>query len=70
MVRRPMVRHPTDRELAAALLQKDNQVFRKLTRDLYRSMLRAAQLCCSSEAVAQEVVQETWLAVLTGRPHF
>ena len=59
-----------DRDLVAALLQKDNQVFRELTRDLYRSMLRVAQLYCSSEGVAQEVVQETWLAVLTGLPRF
>ena len=61
---------PNDRELVSALLAGDERSFRRLTDKLYRSMLRVAQLYCSSEAVAQEVVQETWLAVLTGLERF
>lgn len=60
----------TDRELVDALLRHDERCFKSVTNTLYRSMLRVAQLYCSSEAVAQEVVQETWLAVLTGLPRF
>ncbi len=59
-----------DRQLVAALLKRDERVYRQLTRSLYRSMVRVAQLYCPSEAVAQEVVQETWLAVLKGLPKF
>ncbi|MFT7624899.1 MAG: RNA polymerase sigma-70 factor (ECF subfamily) [Myxococcota bacterium] len=62
---------PTDdRALVEALLKRDERVFKTLTTTLYRSMLRVAQLYCPSEAVAQEVVQETWLAVLQGLPRF
>ena len=59
-----------DRVLVDALLNRDERSFRRLTTELYRSMLRVAQLYCPSEAVAQEVVQETWVAVLKGLPKF
>jgi RNA polymerase sigma-70 factor (ECF subfamily) len=59
-----------DRALVEALLGRDERAFKKLTTALYRSMLRVAQLYCPSEAVAQEVVQETWVAVLKGLPRF
>ena len=59
-----------DKLLVRALLAKDERAYRKLTRQLYRSMLRVAAMYCPSEAVAQEVVQETWVAVLTGLDRF
>jgi RNA polymerase sigma-70 factor (ECF subfamily) len=52
--------------LVAALRAGDEEAFVSLFRAYGPTMLRVAQLYVSSRAVAEEVVQETWLAVLTG----
>ena len=48
----------------------DEEAFLELVRVRGPSMLRVARLYVSSRAVAEEVVQETWLAVLTGIERF
>jgi len=55
-----------DRQLVKALRAGDERVFEQLTRDYHASLLRVAQIYVTSRAVAEEVVQETWLGVLKG----
>jgi RNA polymerase sigma-70 factor, ECF subfamily len=49
-----------------ALRAGDEAAFRSLVREYGPSMLRVARMYVSSRAVAEEVVQEAWLAVLNG----
>lgn len=56
--------------LVAALRAGDEKVFVALVRELHPSMLRVASLFVSSRALAEEVVQETWLGVLKGLAAF
>jgi len=56
--------------LLASLREGDEAAFRELLRLYGPSMLRVAQLYVSSRAVAEEVVQEAWLGVLTGLDRF
>jgi RNA polymerase sigma-70 factor, ECF subfamily len=56
--------------LVEALRAGDEAVFVELVRLHGPTMLRVARLYVSSRAVAEEVVQETWLAVLTGIGRF
>ncbi len=59
-----------DRRLVAALLAGDERAFRELV-DLYHAALvRTARGYVRDLAVAEEVAQETWLAVLTGLERF
>ena len=53
-----------------ALRAGDERAFAALVDKYGPSLLRLAQLYVSSRAVAEEVVQETWLAVLTGIERF
>jgi RNA polymerase sigma-70 factor (ECF subfamily) len=59
-----------DAELVAALRRGDEAAFAELVDGWGPAMLRLARLYVPSQAVAQEVVQETWLAVLTGLERF
>jgi RNA polymerase sigma-70 factor (ECF subfamily) len=59
-----------DAELLRALRAGDERAFAELVGKYGPSMLRIAMLYVSSRAVAEEVVQETWLAVLTGLERF
>jgi RNA polymerase sigma-70 factor, ECF subfamily len=59
-----------EKRLVAALRAGDEEVFVELVRRHGPPMLRVAQLYVTSQAVAEEVVQETWLAVLTGIGRF
>lgn len=59
-----------DRALVARLLRKDEAAFLSLVDKLHRPMLRVSQSMVPSRAVAEEVVQETWQAVITGLPAF
>jgi len=61
---------PADDELVRALRAGDEAVFMELVRRWHASMLRVAQMYVPSRAVAEEVVQETWLGVLTGIGRF
>jgi len=53
-----------DAQLVAALRDGDEETFRLLVREWNSSLLRVAQIFVPSRAVAEEVVQDTWLRVL------
>jgi RNA polymerase sigma-70 factor (ECF subfamily) len=59
-----------DRDLVAALRAGDEQAFAALIDGWSGSMLRMARTHVPTDSVAEEVVQETWLAVLTGLERF
>ncbi len=59
-----------DRDLVAALRAGDPQAFAAMIDGWSGSMLRMARLHVPTDSVAEEVVQETWLAVLTGLDRF
>jgi RNA polymerase sigma-70 factor, ECF subfamily len=62
----------TDEDTRAieGLRDRREDVFAALVRMHNASMLRVAQIYVSSRAVAEEVVQETWIAVLSGIDRF
>jgi RNA polymerase sigma-70 factor (ECF subfamily) len=59
-----------DSALLAGLKARRQEAFAALVRMHNASMLRVAQIYVSSRAVAEEVVQETWLAVVAGIDRF
>jgi RNA polymerase sigma-70 factor (ECF subfamily) len=59
-----------DTALLARLRDGDEQAFIELVGRYQSSMLRLALSFVSSQAVAEEVVQDTWLAVLRGLGRF
>jgi RNA polymerase sigma-70 factor (ECF subfamily) len=59
-----------DGRLIAALRARDESVFEELMREYNASLLRVAQIYVSSRAVAEEVLQETWIGVLNGIDRF
>jgi RNA polymerase sigma-70 factor, ECF subfamily len=61
---------PEDHALVERLRQGDEDAFMQLVASWSPSMMRVARLYVPSSAVAEEVVQETWLAVLTGIDRF
>jgi RNA polymerase sigma-70 factor (ECF subfamily) len=59
-----------DRELVQALRAGDERAFMRLV-DMYSSaLLRVAMMYVSSRAVAEDVVQDTWVGVLRGIDSF
>lgn len=62
--------HPEELSLVAALRDGDESAFLEVVRRHHSSMLRVAQVFVRGSAVAEEVVQETWLAVLEGISRF
>ena len=62
--------HPEELSLVAALRDGDESAFLEVVRRYHSSMLRVAQVFVRAPAVAEEVVQETWLAVLEGIARF
>ena len=60
----------SDQKLAAALAAGDEGAFRELVEDYGPAMLRVAGTYVPSRAVAEEVVQDTWIAVLGGLDRF
>ena len=56
--------------LIARLRSGDESAFESLVADLYPSMLAVARGYVRSRAVAEEVVQESWLGVLKGLDRF
>ena len=60
----------TEEALVEALRAGDERAFEILVDRHGASMLRLAQTFCASRAVAEEVVQETWMAVFTGIARF
>lgn len=59
-----------DAQVVRALRDGDQAAFVQLTRDWHASLLRVAQIYVASRAVAEDVVQERWLGVLTGIERF
>ena len=59
-----------DLRLIAALRAGDEAAFAMLVRMYNRSLQRLARMFVSSDAHAEEVVQEVWVAVLTGLDRF
>jgi RNA polymerase sigma-70 factor (ECF subfamily) len=59
-----------DESLLARLRDGDEQAFTTLVERYHSSMLRLAKSFVPSQAVAEEVVQDTWLAVLRGLGRF
>src|SRR6478672_13509649 len=62
--------HTDEALLVAALRRGDERAFVELVGRYGSVMLRIAQSYVRSRAVAEEVVQETWMAVLTGVARF
>src|SRR4051812_11865176 len=56
--------------LLAALRRRDEAAFETLVHRHHASLRRVARAYVSSDAVAEEVVQETWLAVIHGIDRF
>lgn len=60
----------SDAELIAGLRAGDESAFGELVDRYHASLVRVARLYVSSQAVAEEVVQETWLGVVNGIVRF
>ena len=61
---------PDDRFLVEALRRGDEDAFASLIERYHQSLVRLATTFVGSHAVAEEVAQETWLAVLRGLDRF
>ena len=61
---------PQDAKLVERLRARDEKAFMELIRELNPSLLRVARMFVPTAAVAEDVVQETWLAVLNGIDRF
>src|SRR6516165_10956115 len=59
-----------DEQTVAALRAGDERAFRELFARTYPMMKRVARGFVASDAVAEEIVQDTWLAVVTGIDRF
>src|SRR5947208_16508504 len=59
-----------DAEIVAALKRGDQSVFADLVDAYSPGLMRMAQMYVRDRAVAEEVVQETWIAVLRGIDRF
>jgi RNA polymerase sigma-70 factor, ECF subfamily len=59
-----------DARLVKALRARDERAFEELMHMYNASLLRVAQIYVASRAVAEEVVQETWIGVLNGIDRF
>ena len=57
---------PVETSVIEALRAGDETAFARLVKEYGASMLRVARMYVGSRAVAEEVVQEAWLAVLNG----
>ena len=60
----------TDEELLALVLRDDTDSFRALVIRHNAAMTRVARFHVNSDATAEDVVQETWLAVFRGAEKF
>jgi RNA polymerase sigma-70 factor (ECF subfamily) len=59
-----------DEQTLAALRSGDERAFRDLFARSYPMMKRVARAYVASDAVAEEIVQETWMAIVTGIDRF
>lgn len=63
-------RRALDSELIEALLQGDNSAFFQVVNRYNRAMVRLAMAYVPSRALAEEVVQEAWMAMVQGLSGF
>src|SRR3954470_13432079 len=63
-------RRVDDAAVIAALRARDERVFAELMRMYNASLLRVALIYVATRAVAEDVVQETWIGVLKGIDRF
>lgn len=61
---------PTETEWLAQLRQGNETAFMTLVEQYHPSLVRLAAIYVNDDAVAEEVAQETWLAVLKGLDRF
>jgi len=61
---------PQDTNLVERLRAGDEEAFMELIRSLNPSLLRVARMFVPTAALAEDVVQETWVAVLNGIDRF
>ena len=59
-----------DRKLVTALRRGDEAAFMWLVDKYHLSLVRLATLFVTDQAVAEDVVQETWIGVLRGIDRF
>ena len=59
-----------DEQTVAALRAGDERTFRELIARTYPMMKRVARGYVASDAVAEEIVQETWMAIVAGIERF
>jgi RNA polymerase sigma-70 factor, ECF subfamily len=59
-----------DEETVAALRRGDERIFREVFARTYPMLKRVARGYVASDAVAEEIVQETWMAVVAGIDRF
>jgi len=60
----------SDEQIVAALRAGDERTFRELFARSYPMMKRVARGYVASDAVAEEIVQDTWMAIITGIERF
>ena len=61
---------PDETKLVEALRAGDEDAFREVVRTYNASLLRVARIYVPTQVLAEEVVAETWLAVLEGLARF
>src|SRR4051794_25712581 len=66
----PLVTGAADAELVRRLQAGDEGAFEQVVTRYHSRLLRAARSYVSSEAIAEEVVQDTWVAVIRGIERF
>lgn len=67
---KPRIQQDTDEALVARLLAGDEAAFVALVDRHQRALLGLASTFTGNRALAQEIVQETWMAVLKGLSRF
>jgi RNA polymerase sigma-70 factor (ECF subfamily) len=60
----------SDEEVVASLRAGDERTFRELFKSSNPMMKRVARSYVTSDAVAEEIVQDTWMAIVTGIHRF
>ncbi len=61
---------PSDHELVTRLLARDARAFGQLVERFHGRLIRLAAGFVADRATAEEVVQDTWIAVIQGLPSF